>query len=63
MIPDANEIGALELHEQCFLLRMRHGWTINTLILRSGFSRYWIQSVERGRGNPDSLAEFWRKTA
>lgn len=49
----------LPLYEQCVVARTRRGWNMQTLIRRSGLSRYWVQQVERGRGNPDTLVKFW----
>jgi predicted transcriptional regulator len=52
-------VGKLSLNERCLLRRVRSGLTVGALVSRSGFSRCWVQNVERGRANPESLARFW----
>ena len=52
-------VGALEVHEQCFLLRRRAGETAAEVAEEMGVSRYWLSRMERGTAPVETLAIYW----
>lgn len=52
-------VGALEDHEQCYLLRRRDGLTAAEVAKEIGVSRYWLSRMERGTAPVETLASYW----
>lgn len=47
--------------EVCFVLRRRKGLKIYEAAELVGISRYWYNSMELGKANPERLINFWVK--
>lgn len=47
--------------EVCFVLRRRKGLKIYEAAELAGISRYWYNSMELGKANPERLINFWVK--
>ena len=49
----------LLVHEECFLLRRRSGWTQKDCADLMGITRYWFNMMENGHAPCKKLEEFW----
>lgn len=52
-------LGALAQREQCYVLRLRRGWSLADAAENMGISRWWLRRMERGDAPVNRLWNFW----
>lgn len=52
-------LGHLSQREQCYIARLRRGWTLAQAAEKIPCSRWWLRKMERGDAPINKLWNFW----
>lgn len=55
-------LGALQLHERCFIIRRRNDYAQLQVAKAIGVCRWMVVQMERGTADPSALANWWGLT-